>query len=82
MKAIDMDINTPYRVVTNSPDGTIAIGDIVWLSSNGHLNDANEAAFLLEEEWKSSETVDFEVEETAEYYIYLDRYTEGLRKKQ
>lgn len=81
MRAIDMDVNTPYRVVTNSSDGTIAIGDIVWLSSNGHLNDANETAFLLEEEWKSSETVDFEVEEATEYYIEKQRWSEGLRKR-
>lgn len=81
MKAIDMNINTPYRVITGSSDGTIAIGDIVWLSSNGHLNIANEAAFLLEDEWRSVETVDFDIEEAPEYYIYLDKWTEGRRKE-
>ena len=81
MKAIDMEINTPYRVITGSSDGTIAIGDIVWLSNSGHLNISSEASCLLEDEWKSSEIVGFDVEEAPEYYIYLDRWTEGLRKR-
>lgn len=83
MKAIDMNTNTPYRAITNSSDGTIVVGQIMWLSGNGQLNLATEdgGGSLLEDEWKSSETGDFDVEETSDFYIRLERWSESLCRK-
>ena len=83
MQAIDMKINTPYRAITGSSDGTIEVGQIMWLSSNGLLNLPYKygGGFLLESEWKAYDTVDFEVEEALDFYILFDKYSERLCKK-
>lgn len=83
MKAIEMKVNTPYRALSNSTDGTIEKGQIMWLSSNNHLNLPSEGGegFLLEDEWKSANTVDFEVEDVSGgFCLEITQWSERLKK--
>lgn len=38
MKATSMEYLLPYKAVSNSPDGTIIDGQLMWVSLNGDLN--------------------------------------------
>lgn len=69
MKAIEMQPLKAYIATTPSPDKTIWVGAVLWVSENGYLNCFQGRGAWLEEEWKSKETVDFEVEETDKYKI-------------
>ena len=80
MKSLDMKVNQPYKVTKSNSD-TLMVGDIIWVSENGHLNIQSAAGWLMEDEWKSSNTVDFEVEEANDFYILKEQWFEGLRKK-
>ncbi len=66
MHSLSMEPLKVYRATTESSDKTIRIGQVMWVSKNGHLNLPNEygGGWLSEEEWHSLETVDFEVEPT------------------
>lgn len=83
MKAIEMKPYIVYRAIKCSSDGSISSGDIMWLSQDGVLclPDENGGGCLNEDEWKFSETVDFEVEETSEYYVEQRQGREFFCKK-
>lgn len=55
----------------------------MWLSPNGMLNFPAKTGgvFLLEDEWKSPETVNFEVEEENNFEVIVLTHSESLRKK-
>lgn len=80
MKAIDMEIHTPYVCTKGSSDGTVGVGQTMWLSANGQLNflTSDGGGCLLESEWKSSKTVDFEVERSTEWQFCLFNHSECL----
>ena len=83
MKAIEMKAGIVYKAMTGSTDGTIEIGQIMWISLNDKalcLPDSNGGGVLNKEEWMSTETCDFEVEEVTEYYVDIQRGSECLRK--
>ena len=52
-----------YTVTKPSSDETLQVGDIIWLSENGDLNDAIAKGWLSKDEWDVAGTNDFEVEE-------------------
>ena len=52
-----------YTVTKPSSDETLQVGDIIWLSENGDLNDAKAKGWLSKHEWNVAGTNDFEVEE-------------------
>ena len=52
-----------YTVTKSSTDGTFQMGDIIWLSENGDMNDAKAKGWLSKDEWDIAGTNDFEVEE-------------------
>jgi len=81
MKANDMKYNIAYKAISESTDGTIRIGQLMWLSSNGELNlpDINGGGALLESEWRDKRTVDFEVEEANNYVIIVEPGRELLK---
>ena len=60
-----------YTVTKGSTDGTIRIGDIVWLSENGDLNIVQANGWLTNDEWNSLKTKDFEVKPCEDYYLKI-----------
>ena len=59
-----------YTVTKTSSDETLQIGDIIWLSENEDLNNANKG-FLSKYEWEVAGTNDFEVEECRTYHLLV-----------
>ena len=52
-----------YTVTKSSTDGTFQMGDIIWLSENGDMNNAKAGGWLSKDEWDVAGTNDFEAEE-------------------
>ena len=52
-----------YTVTKPSSDETLQVGDIIWLSENGDLNNAKAGGWLSKDEWDVDGTNDFEYEE-------------------
>ena len=64
-----------YTVTKSSTDGTFQMGDFIWLSENGDLNDAKAKGWLSKDEWDVAGTNDFEVEECRTHHLLvLDGY--------
>ena len=64
-----------YTVIKPSSDETLQVGDIIWLSENGDLNDARAKGWLTKDEWDIAGTNDFEVEECITHHLLvLDRH--------
>ena len=59
-----------YTVTKTSSDETLQIGDIIWLSENKDLNNANKG-FLSKHEWEVAGTNDFEVEECRTHHLLV-----------
>lgn len=69
-----------YTVTKSSSDGTLQIGDIIWLSSNGDLNNAMGGGWLSEQEWNICGINDFEVEQCTTHYLDIVNRSEVIRK--
>ena len=52
-----------YTVIKPSSDETLQVGDIIWLSENGDLNNAKAGGWLSKDEWDVDGTNDFAVKE-------------------
>ena len=59
-----------YTVTKTSSDETLQIGDIIWLSENKDLNNANKG-FLSKHEWEVAGTNDFEVEKCRTHHLLV-----------
>ena len=71
-----------YTVTKPSLDETLQVGDIIWLSENGDLNDAMAKGWLSKDEWNVAGTNDFEVEEcTTHHLLVLDRHEMVLKNE-
>ena len=79
--ATDMKPLIPYVVVTASSDGSIEIGEYLWLGRNGKLNilDKTGGGWLEPEEWQSPETCDFAVRKTDRMAVTVVRGREIAR---
>ena len=60
---MDMEKLKLYTVTKPSSDETLQVGDIIWLSENGDLNNAKAGGWLSKDEWDVDGTNDFAVEE-------------------
>ena len=60
-----------YTVTKSSSDKTLQVGDIIWLSENGDLNDARAKGWLTKDEWDVAGTNDFEVEECKTHHLVV-----------
>ena len=60
-----------YTVTKPSSDETSQVGDIIWLSENGDLNDARAKGWLTKDEWDVAGTNDFEVEECKTHHLVV-----------
>lgn len=69
-----------YTVTKPSSDGTIEIGDIIWLSDNGDLNSVKGQGWLSEDEWNILGINDFDVEECKTHYLDVINGSECVRK--
>ena len=58
-----MDKLKLYTVTKPSSDKTFQMGDFIWLSENGDLNNAKVGGWLSKDEWDVDGTNDFAVEE-------------------
>ena len=66
-----MDKLKLYTVIKPSSDETLQVGDIIWLSENGDLNDAKAKGWLSKDEWDVAGTNDFEVEECKTHHLVV-----------
>ena len=66
-----MDKLKLYTVIKPSSDETLQVGDIIWLSENGDLNDARAKGWLTKDEWDVAGTNDFEVEECKTHHLVV-----------
>lgn len=69
-----------YTVIKSSSDGTIEVGDIIWLSNNGDLNSVKGQGWLSKDEWDISGTNDFNMEECKTHYLDVTNGSECVRK--
>lgn len=69
-----------YTVTKSSSDGTFQVGDIIWLSTNGDLNNAMGGGWLSEQEWNIDGINDFEVKECTTHYLDIINGSEIIRK--
>ena len=60
-----------YTVIKPSSDGTLQVGDIIWLSENGDLNNAKAGGWLSKDEWDVDDINDFAVEECKTYRLLV-----------
>ena len=68
---MDMEKLKLYTVTKPSSDETLQIGDIIWLSENGDLNDARAKGWLTKDEWDVAGTNDFDVEECKTHHLVV-----------
>ena len=66
-----MDKLKLYTVIKPSSDETLQVGDIIWLSENGDLNDARAKGWLSKDEWDIAGINDFEVEECKTHHLVV-----------
>lgn len=70
MQAREMKPLKVYRALTDSPDGTIQKGDVLWISENGNLNLAG-FGWLNDIDFQSSDIIKFSVVEANDYSLYV-----------
>ena len=66
-----MDKLKLYTVTKPSSDETLQVGDIIWLSENGDLNNAKAGGWLSKDEWDVDGTNDFAVEECKTHRLLI-----------
>ena len=71
-----------YTVTKPSSDETLQVGDIIWLSENGDLNDARAKGWLTKDEWDVAGTNDFEVEECKTHHLVVMYDSEMIVKNE
>lgn len=69
-----------YIVTKSSTDKTFKSGDLIWLSSNGDLNNAMSGGWLTDDEWNIDGTNDFEYKSCNTHYLDLANNDECIRK--
>lgn len=60
-----------YTVIKPSSDETFHVGDVIWISKNGNMNNANVNGWLSKDEWDIAGTNDFEVEECKTHHLLV-----------
>ena len=60
-----------YTVIKPSSDETLQVGDIIWLSVNGDLNNVKAGGWLSKDEWDVDGTNDFAVEECKTHRLLI-----------
>lgn len=58
-----------YIVTKSSTDKTFKSGDLIWLSSNGDMNNAMAGGWLPQNEWNVDGTNDFKCEISNTHYL-------------
>ena len=75
--------NVPYRITHGTLDGTLVVGDVIWMSENEDINVPGEnGGFLLKDEWKHNPYLNgFYVEQVDDYEIVVSGSRESIVKK-
>ena len=71
-----------YTVTKPSSDGTFYAGDVIWISKNGNMNNANVNGWLSKDEWDVSGINDFEVEECKTHHLLVSGDEEMVVKNE
>ena len=79
MKYHQLEKLKPYRIIKGSSDDTFFIGDVIWLSPNGHINCIIGNGFIDPSEI-GSESLDFDAEEADDYEVIKTQSSEICRK--
>ena len=79
---MDMEKLKLYTVTKPSSDETLQVGDIIWLSENGDLNDARPKGWLSKHEWDVAGTNDFEYEECKTHRLLVTHGSEMVVKNE
>ena len=69
-----------YVVTKSNTDNTLNVGNLIWLSENGNLNNAMIGGWLSCEEWNIENRNDFEYEISDSYYLDIVNGKECVRK--
>ena len=69
-----------YVVTKSNTDNTLNVGNLIWLSENGNLNNAMIGGWLSYEEWNIENRNDFEYEISDSYYLDIVNGKECVRK--
>ena len=77
-----MDKLKLYTVTKPSSDETLQVGDFIWLSENGDLNNAKAGGWLSKDEWDVDGTNDFAVEECKTHRLLIVSREEMIVKNE
>lgn len=69
-----------YEVTKPSSDGSFKIGDLIWLSENGDLNNAMAGGWMSKDEWNMDGMNDFECEISKKFYLDVSSRKESVKK--
>ena len=66
---------TPYRITKPSTDRTFCLGDIIWVSPNGHINSIQSKGWIdpTDSDFDNEKTLDFDAEEAMDYEVISER---------
>jgi len=69
-----------YIVTKSSTDKSFRVGDLIWLSENGDLNNAMAGGWLSKDDWDVDRINDFEYKVSDTYYLDVINGRECVRK--
>lgn len=69
-----------YTVTKSNSDHSIKVGDIIWLSKNGDLNNVTVKWWLKFSEWNAEKCADFEITECQTHRIEVCKGIERVTK--
>lgn len=69
-----------YTVTKSNSDNSIKVGDIIWLSKNGDLNNATVKGWLKFSEWNAEKCADFEITECQTHRLEICKGIERVTK--
>lgn len=69
-----------YTVTKSNSDHSIKVGDIIWLSKNGDLNNATTKGWLQSNEWDIKGCNDFEITECQTHRLKIQEGIERVIK--
>lgn len=69
MTSDQLSLLTIYEVTRANSDGSVQVGDLVWLTADGELHNATAGGWMSEDDWLQDSIVDFECILSDCYYL-------------
>lgn len=70
-----------YEITKGSSDRTFSVGDIIWMSENGDINNVKAGGWITPSECQK-ESLDFECVEAPDYEVFKIGNIETCRQKE